>query len=536
VNKYLHALWNFQSSIETMGRLYGGLATKLNGKWLQVCISLSSAAAWLLVGYDQGVFGGLIATPQLLADLKIAPTNADLQSTVVALYDIGPLVGAGFCASPLGRKFGRRVMIAIGCCWLILGASLQAAANNVGVMLAGRLIAGIGTGFTVTMVPIWISETSRATHRGTLITGQMSILLFGLVLAYWFDYGTTQNLTGSVQWRLPLAFQCAFCLICLSTMPFLPESPRFLYLTKKHKEADNIIARIYCVPEDSFIVSEHRREVLEAIHIETVSKFRLKDLFWDSSPVNATWRVWIAVLIQFFQQMSGICLVAYYATYIFINNLSMSQHQAAITSGGMSLLFWGGTLVPVLLVEKVGRRILFLIAVTGTGLSMIAFTVGLALFTDPSLTAAVVFIFLYEFFFGIGDGIAYLYAPEVIPLNQRHLGVSCATFMSWLCTFIVVKAGPVGIQNCGWKIYLWFCICGILQILFVWFCIKETKGLSLEEIDILFAKPEHRAELEAKLRSIEHRNQNVEEKEAALEMKTAGEPQHEEVVDPSTKG
>jgi sugar porter (SP) family MFS transporter len=469
---------------------------------------VSSAAAWLLIGYDQGVMGGLIALPTLLNDLGIKADDADLQSWVVAIYDIGPLIGALVCMSPLGSRVGRRVMIAIGCLWLILGASLQAAATNAGFMIAARLLAGIGTGINVTMVPVWISETAPASHRGPLITGQMSILLFGLVIAYWFDYGTTTNLEGSVQWRLPLAFQCVFCLISLGTMPFLPESPRYLYLKNHVSEADKIISRVYSVPIDSHIVLEHRREVLEAIEVETGSSFKFKDIFWDSSPVNANWRVWIACIIQFFQQMSGICLIAYYASYIFLTTLEMTQYRAALVTGGLGLVFWGGSLIPIFTVERFGRRIMFLIATTGTGLAMIGFTICLAINSQSSLVAGVVFIFLYDFFFGVGDGIAYTYCPEIIPLNKRHSGVAASTFVAWSCTFIVVKAGPPGIQAYGWKLYLWFCISGVLQVIFVWFCIKETKGLTLEEVDILFAKPAHRAELQAKLQSIEHARAN----------------------------
>ena len=90
--------------------------------------------------------------------------------------------------------------------------------------------------------------------------------------------------------------------------------------------------------------------------------------------------------------------------------------------------------------------------------------------------------------------------PEIAPLHVRHVGTAMGVFTQWFITFIVVKFGPVGIQSVGWKFYLLFCVFNVLAVVFVWACVKETKGLSLEEIDLLFAKKEYRHVLEAKLR------------------------------------
>jgi sugar porter (SP) family MFS transporter len=467
---------------------------------------LSSAMAFLLFGYDQGVFGGLIATPQLLNGLGIASTDADLQGTVVAIYDIGCLTGC-IGTAVFGMKIGRRVLILVGCCFLILGAGLQGGATSVAMMIGGRVVAGLGTGINSSIIPVWVSECAHASRRGALVSIQISLVIMGLVLSYWFDYGTTTNLKGSVVWRLPLYFQIVFCVLTILTVPLLPESPRYLYSKGHYEEADSVIARIYAVEINHPTVLAHHAEVIQALEIEHEVHFRLKDIVWDQSPVNTTWRIWICVLIQLLQQLGGICLIAYYASYLFINNLGMSQHSAGLTSGGLSCVFWGGTLTAIFTVDRVGRRPVLLWGAVGCATCMICYTVGLAVYSQPSLTMATVFIFLFEFCYGCSwCGLPFLYAAEVTPLHVRHVGSALSVGMEWLMTFVVVKTGPIGITNAGWKFYLLFCIGNVLQVFFIYFFVKETKGLTLEEIDVLYAKPAHREELTRKLHFEEHKN------------------------------
>jgi sugar porter (SP) family MFS transporter len=497
-----------------MNKFYLGYAPSLKGKTLTSIVSISSAFTFLLFGYDQGVFGGLIATPEILHDIGLQSTDALLQGCVVAIYDVGCLIGCILCAC-FGLKLGRRIFIIAGSLILVLGAAIQAGANGFGMMIAGRIIAGIGTGIETTMIPIWVSECAMHSGRGSYIAIQMCMVLFGLVMAYWIDYGTTTNLTGSVQWRFPLAFQAAFCILTLSTILFLPESPRYLYEKGFNDEADNIMARIYSVEIEDELIVKHRREVLESLKAENEFPFKFTDLLWDSSPLNVTWRIWICVIIQFLQQLGGINLVAYYGSYIFINSLGMSQHTAALTSGGLGLVFWGGSLTSIHTVDRLGRRTVLLWGAIACTTFMILFTIGLAIGTTKSLTMSVTAIFLFEFSFGASWCIVpWMYAPEVTPLEVRHVGTACAVGMEWLITFVTVFAGPIGITNCGWKFYLLFCIGNILQIVFVFFCVKETKSPTLEEIDILYAKPAYKTELEERMHSrMEQEEQDLKEGE-----------------------
>jgi MFS family permease len=166
-----------------MSSFHRGYAQSLNGFWLQAGITLCSAWAFTLFGYDQGVLGGLIALPSFLSANHIDSEAADLQGTIVAIYDIGCLTGCIICGF-VGQMLGRRMFIVIGGLLVCLGAGLQAGAHGTAYLIGGRVVAGVGMGLNTTMVPIWVAETSKAKTRGALIAAQLSIVILGLTIAY----------------------------------------------------------------------------------------------------------------------------------------------------------------------------------------------------------------------------------------------------------------------------------------------------------------------------------------------------------------
>ncbi|KAF2102983.1 MFS transporter [Rhizodiscina lignyota] len=484
-----------------MGAFNRGYATSLRGFWLQGCVTLCAAFAFTLFGYDQGVLGGLIALPVFLEENHIDPNNTNLQGTIVAIYDIGCLIGCismGF----VGQKFGRRIFIAVGGVLLCVGAGCQAGSHGTAYLIGGRVVGGIGMGITSTIVPIWVAEMAKANFRGALVATQLTIVILGVTIAYWTDYGMIHNHPNTTAvWRFPIAFQTVYIILTWAMIFFLPESPRYLYAMGHTADADDVMARIYSVSPDSAVVANHRQDVFTAIEAEKEQKFGIKNLFYDDSSIRTTWRLWLCFLVQFFQQMDGNNIVSYYATYLFINSCGMSQDTASITSGGVTLVFLGGTATTIWTIERWGRRPVMFWGAVLCSLWMILFTIGLAVNTPSSNKLAVASIFLFEFFFGASWCSApWVYVPEIAPLQYRHIGASMGIFGQWIITFIVVKFGPMGIANIHWKFYLLFCVFNVLAAIFVWFAVKETKGLSLEEIDLLFAKDDYKHVLEAKLR------------------------------------
>lgn len=149
------------------------------GKPLQFGITAACGAGFLLFGYDQGVFGGLLDNAAF--QKAFGYPNSTIQGLIVATYDLGCIIGTivSMCA---GDKLGRRWSIFIGCCILLVGAVLQTASYSLAQMIVGRVVAGVGNGMNTIAIPIWQSETARPRDRGKLIVAQLVTNVFGIVI------------------------------------------------------------------------------------------------------------------------------------------------------------------------------------------------------------------------------------------------------------------------------------------------------------------------------------------------------------------
>lgn len=261
--------------------------------------------------------GSIINTPYFLDAVGISKSDASTLSTVVSIYDVGCMAGT-LCACLCGYYVGRKKMIFIGCCLNVIGASIQASSCSVAQLIVGRIITGLGTGFNSASVPTWVSETSKAKSRGQMVSTQLSIAAFGIVLAYWMNYGFF-HLTGQVVWRFPVAFQAFFAFPTLLTLPFLPESPRFDYSKGNFEKADQSLAALKNAPLQSEVVQVERLQILEAIEMEDrLGSFSYKALFWDTSGQKIHFRMGLVTLIQALQELPGLNMVFYYSSFIFI--------------------------------------------------------------------------------------------------------------------------------------------------------------------------------------------------------------------------
>jgi MFS family permease len=150
------------------------------GKPLQLGITAACGAGFLLFGYDQGVFGGLLDNDHFLQ--TFGNPNVTIQGQIVPTYDIGCIIGT-LVSMIWGDKLGRRRCILTGCCILIVGAILQTAAYSLAPMIVGRVVAGVGNGMNTIACPVLQSETARAHERGKLIVLQLVLNIFGIVIS-----------------------------------------------------------------------------------------------------------------------------------------------------------------------------------------------------------------------------------------------------------------------------------------------------------------------------------------------------------------
>jgi MFS family permease len=299
-------------------------------------------------------------------------------------------------------------------------------------------------------------------------------------------------------WRFPIAFQNIFALITMATMPFLPETPRWLYSHGRKTEAVTVLARLMDTTEDSEQVQFIKNEMEEALELEKQQpSFSWKQLRGQSD-LKPLRRLVLCFMVQFFQQFTGINVIVFYVTIVLEQNMGLSSNTSSLVAGFIQIAFWVGTLPPIYYLDKYGRRPTLLIGSIVLLISLVLFTAGIAVNTDSSNNLALAMLILFQITFGMSwNATPWIYAPEITPLQLRHVGSAVGVFSEWLCTFVslhltrelnvvltvskvIVQMTPTAVKHTGWKIYLLFVILTALSIPFVYFFLPEV--IKLREV------------------------------------------------------
>ncbi|KAF4339601.1 hexose carrier [Fusarium beomiforme] len=456
------------------------------GKRLTFWITFACSVDMLMFGYDQAVFSGVIVTEDFLVlhDL-VGPEKTTLLSTITAIYDIGCFFGA-ILAFTLGDRLGRKKSIILGTTIMSIGAILMASSFSLGQMFAGRIILGIGNGINTATAPIWQTETSPAHWRGKLVMFEMMMNIVGFSLCNWINYGLSYA-GGAVAWRFPLAFQFVFIIALFATVPWLPESPRWLLYHDRDTEALEVLACLEGKSSDDAFVVTQQEEIRYSVQYEKEHQIRWRDLL-KSQPggTKPLRRLLLGAGTQLIQQFEGVFLIK---KPMLINAVGLSNELARLLTAVNSVTYLIFSCVSIPLVEKWGRRGLMLLSTAGQGLAFLVITVLLRYGSPPdgsqnAAKASIVFFFLYYIAFGIGMlGVPWLYPTEINSIAMRTKGAAVSTATNWLTNFIIVEITPIGIQNLGWKFWIVFTVFNAAFLPVIYFLYPETANRTLEDLD-----------------------------------------------------
>ncbi|KAJ5921051.1 general substrate transporter [Penicillium verhagenii] len=466
----------------------------LRGGWLTFWMTLACGADMTLSGYDQGVFSGVVISQDFLRLHGLeGPTKTTLLGTVTAIYDVGCCLGS-LLAYSVGERLGRRNTVLVGTTIMTIGAILQASSYSLAQMMAARVIAGIGNGLNTSTAPIWQVETSKVQWRGKLVILENCLLLVGFSLANWLNYGLS-FVDGPVSWRFPLSFQLIFNLILFLTVPWLPESPRWLIAHDRSDEAVQIIADLEDQEPTSAFVQLQLSEIQYSVEYERSNSVSFSDIIRgrasEKSGTNTIRRLVLGMGAQSFQQFTGINVTSYYLPTVLTTSVGLSESLARLLTACNSVQYLCFSLVGIPSVERWGRRRLMMFGCAGmcfcyvfiTALIRYSEMVGYS-HREQVASASVAFFFLYYVFFGIGmQGVPWLYPTEINSLTMRTKGAALGAATNWIMNFMVVEITPIGIQNLGWKFYIIWIVLNAAIVPTVYLFYPETAGRTLEDMD-----------------------------------------------------
>jgi len=428
--------------------------------------SMVVALGGFLFGFDTAVISGAEKSIQQFWHLSVFE-----HGLTISIALIGTVIGSLLGSRP-SDYFGRKntlYFVAIAYLFASLGTAL---ADNWYIFMVFRFLGGLGVGASSVTAPIYISEVSPADKRGRLVGLFQFNVVLGILISYLSNYLISQ--LGDASWRLMLGVQAVPSLIFLMLIRFIPESPRWLILKKMDFEKALAILKI--------INPLNFNEELTSIRnskLDSSPRRNAESLF------TAQYKkpVILAMLFAFFNQVSGINAIIYYAPRIF-EMAGLGAHSSLLSTLGIGMVNFIFTLLAINIIDKVGRKVLMLIGSTGliVSLLLVAITFYSGNFSGFAIPA---YIMVFIAFFAFSQGaVIWVFISEIFPNQIRAKGQTLGSSTHWIMAALIAFSFPWFAENLGGATtFFFFASMMVLQLIFVWRWMPETKGKSLEQIE-----------------------------------------------------
>lgn len=474
-------------------KIYAGRVTAF-----VVMTCLVSATGGLIFGYDIGISGGVTSMdpflkkffPNVFRKMKRAHTNDyckfdnQLLTTFTSSLYIAGLI-ASFFASATTRLMGRKASILLGGLFFLSGAAINGAAVNVAMLIVGRILLGIGVGFGNQSVPVYLSEMAPPRLRGALNICFQVFVNTGILAASLINYGTQR--LHNWGWRLSLALAAVPAAIMTIGSLGLPDTPNSLIERGHQEKARAMLEKIRGTSE----VQEEFDDLVEASEQSKTVKHPFRNILERKYRPHLV----MAIAIPFFQQLTGINVITFYAPVLF-KTLGFGNNAALFSAVMTGLTLELGTFVSLATVDKVGRRFLFISGGIIMFISQVAIAAILGVKFGNSgegslskefavLVVLLICVYVVSFAWSWGP-LGWLVPSEIFPLEVRSAGQSITVSVNLLFTFAVAQAFLAMLCNMKYGLFLFFGGGVVVMTLFVYFLLPETKNRPIEEMAIVW--------------------------------------------------
>lgn len=453
---------------------------------------------------DVGVMSGAVIF--IKEDLKISEFQVEILIGILSIVSLLGSLGGGRTSDIIGRKW----TMALAAVVFQSGALTMTLAPSYAVLMIGRLLAGIGIGFGVMISPIYIAEISPNVTRGFLTTFPEIFINVGILLGYVSNFAFS-GLSAHINWRVMLAVGILPSVFIGFALFVIPESPRWLVMQNRVEEARAVLLKTNEVEKE---VEERLAEIQQAAGFANPEKYEEKPVWRELLfPSPALRRMLITGLgIQCFQQISGIDATVYYSPEILqaAGIEDKSKLLAATVAVGISKTIF--IFVALFLIDKLGRKPLLLISTIGMTVCLFSIGATLSLFGQGSVVIALSILFVCGnvAFFSVGLGpVCWVLTSEIFPLRVRAQASGLGAVANRVCSGLVAMSF-LSISRAITVAGTFFLFSGIsaLAIVFVYTLVPETKGKSLEQIEVMFQNEHESQGTEMELGDVEQLVQN----------------------------
>jgi len=429
--------------------------------------SMVVALGGFLFGFDTAVISGAEKSIQQFWQLSVFA-----HGLTISIALIGTVIGSLLGSRPSDR-FGRKNTLYFVAVAYLLASLGTALADNWYLFLAFRFLGGLGVGASSVTAPIYISEVSPADRRGRLVGLFQFNVVLGILISYLSNYLIGQG--GEASWRWMLGVQAVPSFIFLVLIYYIPESPRWLILKKNaHQKALEILRII-----NPLNCNEELKSIQNSSLDSQGNKHNKESLF--SGKYNKP--IMLAMLFAFFNQVSGINAIIYYAPRIF-EMAGLGAHSSLLSTVGIGLINFIFTLLGINIIDKVGRRMLMMVGSVGliVSLLLVSYTFYMGNFDGFAIP---IFIMAFIAFFAFSQGaVIWVFISEIFPNQVRAQGQTLGSSTHWIMAALIAFSFPYFAEKLGGgNTFLFFAVMMVVQLIFVWRVMPETKGKSLEQIE-----------------------------------------------------
>lgn len=421
----------------------------------------------LLSGFDTGVISGAILYIE-----QVFILTPKLSGLLVSSVSIGAIFGA-LINGLLIDKYGRKNILILSAIIFLTGSICCAFCQSIAQLIASRMFLGCAVGIVSFAAPLYLSEISIKEKRGKIVSFYQIAITLGILFSYLINFYCS-NLENN--WRMMLFMGAIPSFFLLIGMFFQKDTPRWYILKNKFTQAETILKKLSCKENVDEEIDEIKKTNFKSEKIK-LNKKTIKPFF-------------IGIGIMFAQIMTGINVIIYYAPTIFKQIGFDSNQDILFTTIFIGLINFLMTFVAIAFVDKLGRKPLLYIGLSGMLISLLILSLVFALDFSILKYLAVIFCCVYIISFSMSLGpIALLVISEIFPLKYRGQAMSIAIVSNFIFNFIVTGLFPISLNYLGGCItFLIFSFICILSLIFIYYFVPETKGLSLEEIELNLSK------------------------------------------------